>query len=154
MVVLYRLVDVGQGLRLDALGGVDDEQCALAGGEAAAHFIGEVDMTRRVHQVEDIGLAIGRLVVEPDGLRLDRDPALALDVHIIEHLALHLPLGQPAGREDQPVGERRLAVIDMGDDGEVTDFAEVGHCGGALAKRMPRVSPLLLQSPLPLAGGG
>ena len=58
MVVLDRLVDVGQGLRLDPLGGVDDQQGALAGGEAAAHLIGEIDMAGRVHQVEDVGLAV------------------------------------------------------------------------------------------------
>src|SRR3712207_6945934 len=42
------------------LGGVDDEQGALAGGEASADLIGEVDMAGRVHQVEDIGLAVFR----------------------------------------------------------------------------------------------
>ena len=52
VVVLDRLVDVGQGLRLDALRGVDHQQRAFAGGEAAADFIGEVDVARRVHQVE------------------------------------------------------------------------------------------------------
>ena len=52
MVVLDRLVDVGERLRLDALRGVDDQQRALAGGEAAADLIGEVDMAGRVHQVE------------------------------------------------------------------------------------------------------
>ena len=36
MVVLDRLVDVGQRLRFDALRGVDDQQRAFAGGEAAA----------------------------------------------------------------------------------------------------------------------
>ena len=35
MVVLDRLVDVGQRLRLDPLRRVDDQQRALAGGEAA-----------------------------------------------------------------------------------------------------------------------
>jgi hypothetical protein len=84
-------------------------------------------MARRVHQVEDIGLAVARLVIEPDGLRLDGDPALALDVHIVEHLAAVISrVGQPAGAGsagelDQPVGERRLAVVDMGDDGEIAD---------------------------------
>ena len=87
MVVLDRLVDVGQGLRLDALGGVDDQQRALAGGEAAAHLIGEIDMAGRVHQVEDVVLPVLRLVIEPDGLRLDGDPALLLELHIVEHLA-------------------------------------------------------------------
>ena len=35
VVVLDRLVDVGEGLRLDALRGVDHQQRAFAGGEAA-----------------------------------------------------------------------------------------------------------------------
>ena len=52
MVMLDRLIDVGERLRLDALRGIDHQQRALARGEAAAHFIGEVDMARRVHQVE------------------------------------------------------------------------------------------------------
>ena len=85
MVVLDRLVDVGQRLRLDALRRVDHQQRALAGGEAARDFIGEVDVAGRVHQVELIGLAVRRLPVEPHGLRLDGDPALLLDVHIVEH---------------------------------------------------------------------
>jgi hypothetical protein len=33
MVMLDRLVDVGEGLRLDALRGVDDQQRAFAGGQ-------------------------------------------------------------------------------------------------------------------------
>ena len=52
VVVLDRLIDVGQRLRLDALGGVDDQQCAFARGEAAADLVGEVDVAGRVHQVE------------------------------------------------------------------------------------------------------
>ena len=58
VVVVDRLVDVGQRLRLDALAGVDDQQRALAGGERARHLIGEVDMAGRVDQVEDVVLAI------------------------------------------------------------------------------------------------
>jgi hypothetical protein len=121
MVVLDRLVDVGQSLRLDPLGGVDHEQRALARGEASADLVGEVDMAGRVHQVEDVGLAVPGAIVEPHRLRLDRDPPLALDVHIVEHLARHLPLGQPARRLDEPVGQSRLAMVDMGDDGEIAD---------------------------------
>ncbi len=121
MVVLDRLVDVGQSLRLDPLGGVDDEQGALAGGEAPADLVGEVDMARRVHQVQDIILAVLRAVVEPHRLRLDRDPALLLDLHIVEHLAGHLALGEAAGRLDQPVGERALPVIDVSYDTKISD---------------------------------
>ena len=122
MVMLDRLVDVGERLRLHALRRVDDEEGAFAGGEAAADLIGEVDVAGRVHQVELVGLAVGRLPVEPDGLRLDGDPALLLDLHIVEHLAAgHFPVGQAAGALDQAVGQRRLSVVDVGDDREVSD---------------------------------
>jgi len=47
-----RQVDVGERLRLDPLGGVDDEDSALARLEAVAHLVGEVDVARRVDQVE------------------------------------------------------------------------------------------------------
>ena len=117
------LVDIGQRLRLDALRRVDHQQRAFARGEAPRHFIGEVDVAGRVHQVELVGLAVRGLPLEPHGLRLDRDPALLLDLHIVEHLrvAAHLALGHPAGGEDQPVGKRRLAVVDMRDDAEISD---------------------------------
>ena len=55
-----RLIDIGQGLGFDALAGIDHQQRAFAGGQAAADLIAEVDMARRVHQVEDIGLAVLR----------------------------------------------------------------------------------------------
>ena len=81
VVVVDRLVDVGERLRLDALAGVDHQQRALAGGEAAVDLIGEIDMAGRVDQVEHVVLAVARPVIEPHGLRLDGDAALALDIH-------------------------------------------------------------------------
>ena len=95
-------------------------------------------MARRVHQVELIGLAVGRLPFEPHRLGLDGDPALALDVHIVEHLlvAAHLAVGEAAGGLDQPVGERRLAVVDMGDDAEIADLGDVGHWSRAASRRV------------------
>ena len=134
VVVVDRLVDVGQRLRLDALRGVDHQQRALAGGERARHLIGEVDMAGRVDQIEDVVLAVVGLVVQPHGLRLDGDAALALDIHVVEHLLLHVARLQPAGRLDQPVGQRRLAVVDMGDDCEIAD---VGNGGAHGAPRLP-----------------
>ena len=116
-----RMIDVGERLRLDALARVDDQERALAGGERARHLIGEVDVAGRVHQVEDVGLAVLGLVLEAHRLRLDGDAALALDVHGIEHLLLHLALGEGARLLDQAVGQRRLAVVDVGDDGEVAN---------------------------------
>ncbi len=141
VVVLDRLVDVGERLRLDPLRGVDDQQRAFARGEAAGDLVGEVDVAGGVHQVELIGLAVLGGVVEADGLGLDGDAALALDVHVIKDLLAHLALGQPAGRLDQPVGQRRLAMVDMGDDGEIADQRKLGHAPPLAAPR-PAVSSL------------
>ena len=122
-----RLVGVGQGLRLDALGRVDQQQRALAGAHRAADLVGEVDVAGRVDQVEDVVLAVPGLVAQADRLGLDRDAALALDVHRIEHLRGHLARLEAAAGLDQPVGQSRLAVVDVRHDGEIADAGEVGH---------------------------
>ena len=63
--VLDRQVGVGDGLRLDPLGGVDDQQGALAGGEAARDLVGEVDVAGRVDQVQVVGLRRRRPCTRP-----------------------------------------------------------------------------------------
>ncbi len=125
------VIDVGERLRLDALARVHHQERALDGGERAVDLIGKVDVTGGVDQIEDVVLAVARPVIEPHGLRLDGDAALALDIHGIEHLLLHLAQLQPAGELDQPVGERRLAVVDMRDDGEIADILDRDRRHGA-----------------------
>ena len=127
VVVVDRLIDVGECLRLDALACVDHQQRAFAGRQTAAHLIGEVHMARRVHQVERYSSPFFARYIEPHRLRLDGDAALALDLHGIEHLLRHFALGQAAAKLDEPVRKRRLAVIDMGDDGEIPDVREWRH---------------------------
>ena len=133
VIMLDRLVHIGQRLRLDALCGVHHQQRALARGQAAAHLIGEVDMARRVHQVQRVGLAVRRGIGQAHRLRLDGDAALLLDLHIVEHLFRHLAVGQAARLLDQAIGQRRLAMVDMRDDRKVADLVErSGHGGRGL----------------------
>ena len=76
-------------------------------------------MPGRVDQVQVVSLAVCRRVGHAHGLRLDRDPALPLEVHRVEHLR-HVGARVDGARElEDSVGERRLAVIDVGDDREV-----------------------------------
>ena len=132
-VVLHGQVQVGERLRLDALRGVDQQHGALAGGQRAGHLVGEVDVT---------GVSIMfRMCVVPvpsptrgvhgsrTAWRLDRDAALALDVHPVEVLGAHLAVLHHAGLLQHPVGQRRLAVVDVGDDAEVPDQRRVGGAG-------------------------
>ena len=135
-VVLEGKQRVGESLRLHSLGGVDHQDRALAGGQAARDLVGEVHVARSVDEVELVLLAVVRLVVDPHGLGLDGDAALALQVHAVEHLLAHLPLGDRVGDLKDAVGQRRLAVVDVGDDGEIADMLEARHRPRILAHRL------------------
>ena len=52
------LVDIGQRLGLDALGGVHHQQAALNRAHASADLIGEIDVAGGVDEVEDVGFAV------------------------------------------------------------------------------------------------
>ncbi len=127
-VLAQREVDVGERLGLDALRGVDHEDRALAGLEAVADLVGEVDVAGRVDEVEPVDQAVTGRVLEAYRARLDRDPLLALEVHRVEDLAHHLAPLDRVRHLEQPVGERGLAVVDVGDDREVAQaFLGDGH---------------------------
>ncbi len=59
-VVLDGEVGVGQGLGLDALGGVDDQDGPVAGREAPRDLVGEVHVAGRIDEVQDVILAVLR----------------------------------------------------------------------------------------------
>ncbi len=120
-----RQVGVGDSLRLDALSGIDDQQRALAGGQRTGDLVGEVHVPGRVDQVQLVGLAVPGRVEDSDGLRLDRDAPLALQVHRVEQLRAHLPRGDGVCQLEDAVSERRLAVVDVRDDREVADVSLV-----------------------------
>ena len=137
-VVLEREVRVGECLRLDALRRVDDEQRALARLQRARDLVGEVHVARRVDEVELVALP-----GDANGLGLDRDAALALELHRVEHLLAHLALRHRLGQLEDPVGERRLPMIDVGDDREVADTRLVHVSSGPGATRVaPAARPL------------
>ncbi len=121
-------VAVGHGLGFHTLRRIHHQQRALAGRQRAGDFVGEVPVARGVDQVELIGLAIPGVVGERRGLGLDGDAPLPLEVHGIEHLLGHLPFRQPAAMLDETVRERGLAVVDVGDDGKVTDVLHGNAC--------------------------
>jgi hypothetical protein len=102
------------------------EHGGLAGLQRPGHLVGEVDVARGVDHVEDVAARGGtRRVVgrnpprHPHRLALDRDAALALDVHPVEVLRPGAALVQHLGELQHPVGQRRLAVVDVRDDAEI-----------------------------------
>jgi hypothetical protein len=117
---LEALVDgrhaVGHALCLDALRGVNHEKRALAGRKRPRDLVGKIHVAGRVDEVQLVGPAVRRGVVERHTLGLDRNAALPLEIHRVEHLRAHLAFRQPATKLDKPVRQRRLAVVDMGNN--------------------------------------
>ena len=84
-----REIGVRQRLRFNALRRVDDEHRAFARPQRTGHFIVEVDVPRRVDEVQLIRLAVGRFVAQGDGAGLDRNAAFPLQLHVVEQLFGH-----------------------------------------------------------------
>ena len=76
-------------------------------------------MPGRVDQVQLIFLAVLGRKRHRNRMGLDRDSAFAFEVHRIEDLLAHLAFLHRAGLLEQPVRQRRLAVVDVRDDAEI-----------------------------------
>ena len=78
-------------------------------------------MAGRVDQVVLVLLAIVPAIGHARGGGLDGDSALALQIHGVEHLVFHGAHGDRARHLQEAIGERRLAMVDVGNDAEVAD---------------------------------
>ena len=136
-----REVGIRKGLGLDPLRCIDDEQRALARLQRARHLVGEVDVARSVDQVELVPAP-----ADAHGLGLDRDAALALELHRVEHLLAHLPLRERTGELEDPIRERRLAMVDVRDDREVANAVLLHRCVSA-RRESPRAGLATVAAP-------
>ena len=83
----------------------------------ALDFAAEVGVARRVDDVD-----LHALVGDGDVLRENRDAALALQIVGVEDaVALQLAVAELAALPQQAVDQRRLAVVDVGDDDDVAN---------------------------------
>ncbi len=118
---IQRGIAVGHGLCLYALRGVHHQQRSLAGRQGTRDFVREVHVAGRVDEVEVVDLTILGLVLQGSRLRLDGDAALFLDIHRVQHLGFHVTVSQASATLDQAVGQRRLAMVDVRNDGKISD---------------------------------
>ncbi|MPM04649.1 hypothetical protein SDC9_50928 [bioreactor metagenome] len=99
------LIEVGNGLCLNALGSVNNEQCTFAGGDGARDFVGKVNVTRSVNQVQLVFLTTA-LTAHLDSMALDGYAFFALQIHVIKNLVLKLAFAHSSGEFEQPVCQR------------------------------------------------
>ena len=134
-------IGVGHRLCLDALGGVDDEYRAFACSQGTGHFIGEVDVSGRIDEVQLEVLPVV-VVVHRDGRSLDRNSTLSFEIHGIEQLIASLTLADRLGRLEQAVGQGAFPMVDVGNDGEVADRHRTGILSRAAARCLDRMIQL------------
>ncbi len=113
-----RLAEHELGLRHRPFGGVDQHQDAVDHAEDALDLAAEIGVARGVDDVDAHAAPHDR-----GAFRQDRDAALALEVVRIERPLGHLLIGAERARLAQHrIDQGGLAVVDMGDDGDVADF--------------------------------
>jgi len=102
---LFSMAQIGQGLGLDPLSCINEEQGAFARAEGARDFIAEINMAWGVHQIQFICISILSGIGQADGLAFDGDAALAFDVHIVEHLVFKFANRNLVAELDHAVGQ-------------------------------------------------
>ena len=111
--MVEREIGVRKRLRLYPLRRVYDEHSPLASRERTRYLIIEIDVSRRVDEVERVFLPVLRRIREPDGARLYRNAALALKLHVVQKLARHIALLYRAAQLDKAIGKCAFAVVDV-----------------------------------------
>jgi len=83
-------------------------------------------MSGGVDEIELVDLAADGFERQGHALRFDGNPALAFQIHGIEHLRLHFAGIQAAALLNESVSQGRLAVIDMSNDREIANILHLG----------------------------
>ena len=120
---LERLAEDEARLRQRPFARVDEEQDTVDHRQSALDLAAEVSVAGRVDDVQlDVADADGRVLGE------DRDALLPLEVHRVHDALVDvLVLTEGPGLPEERVDERRLAVIDVGDDRDVAKVV-AGSC--------------------------
>ena len=127
-VVLVRLPPDVLGLRLHAGDTVVDRDRAVEHAQRPLDLDREVDVAGRVDDLDDVALPLAL-----GGGGGDGDAALLLLLHPVHDGGALVDLTDlvgDAGVEQDPLGRRRLAGIDVRHDADVADLGEGGVCGG------------------------
>ncbi len=158
---LERLADHELGLRHRTLGRVDEHDDAVDHREDALDLAAEIGVARRVDDVD-----AGVLPDDRGRLGEDGDAALLLEVVRVHRPFLDpLVVAEGPGLRQELVDERRLAVVDVGDDGDVAQLHGVseasrarhatgcGNAAGSAGSLNRAIAPQYKVAPDPARGG-
>ena len=125
--MIKRQIYICKGLRLYALGSIHHQYRAVTGRQCPADLIIKVHMSRGIYKIKNILLAVFSFIYGAHSLGLYGYAPLTLQIHIVQHLFLHLTLGQQACFLYDTVCQRGLAMVDMRHYAEISDVFLLGH---------------------------
>ena len=110
------------GLGHDTLGGIDEQQHAVGHLQYALHLAGEIRVPRGVNDVDVVTVAAAVNVVDRAVLGQDGDATLPLQgIGVHDAIPVQLAVVELAALAQQLVNQRGLAMIHVGDDGDVAN---------------------------------
>eukprot|EP00964_Phaeocystis_antarctica_P051198 scaffold29862_cov51-Phaeocystis_antarctica.AAC.3 len=115
-------------LRLDARHAAQHEDRTVEHAQRPLHLDREVDVARRVDDIDGVLVALSCLPAAVRRRRLDGDALLSLELHGVHRranpvLAAHLVDGaDPASEVEDTLRQRRLARVDVSRDPDVTEL--------------------------------
>ena len=116
--VLHRLAQNKTRLCLWPIVRIDNKQHAVHHFHDPLDFAAEIGVTRCIDDVDPITVPLKSCV-----LRANRDSFFALEIHRIHHALFNLLIGAKRARlAQQLIDQRRLAVIDVRNDSDITDL--------------------------------
>ena len=116
---LHRLAKHEAGLRHRPFGRIDQHQRSVGHFQHPFHFAAEVGVARGIDEVD-----FHPPIMDRDVLGQDRDAALSFQVVGVENpFADQLAGAELAALTQHAVDQRRLAMVDVGDDRQVANIA-------------------------------
>ena len=84
-------------------------------------------MARGVDEVQGIAFPIIGGIIQLHRRGLDGDAPLPLQLHGVQQLLRPLPLVDGVALLHEPVCQGGLAVVNVGNDGKITNMGKIGH---------------------------
>jgi len=90
-------------------------------------------MPRRVDKIKLVNFSIEGFVIQRYALRFDRYSTLALQFHGIQYLVFHFAIRKRTTHLDKAIRQGRFTMVDMRNDGKVSDVVLVHSPAACLA---------------------
>ena len=113
-------IQIRNGLRLNTLCSIYDKQRTLTSCNGSRNLIGKINVTRGVDEIKHILLTIQN-IIHLNGVRLDCDTSLTLQIHIIKKLILFFTLSNSSSSIEQTIGQSAFTMVNMGNNAKITN---------------------------------